>query len=198
MEKDATASRLLDKLILYLRLVHSIDYYNATEYQQEDFMPNKCGILHVRSSSLVKNNSSIANILNGVNVNQFDPASIKRVQIEEWIRLFEAHIKSYVDYRDRVENEVSTRLGIKDPKVEADKFISENCKQLEKNIWLCPLSGKKFKGPDYVRKHIETKHADKLADVYKEVCSNRLKKSKFKIRFGNTKWDVIIVLYICL
>ena len=36
LEKDEEASHLLDSLILYLRVVHSIDYYNATEYQQEE------------------------------------------------------------------------------------------------------------------------------------------------------------------
>ena len=38
----------LDKLILYLRVVHSIDYYNGSDYPHEDEMPNRCGILHVR------------------------------------------------------------------------------------------------------------------------------------------------------
>ena len=35
--------------------------------------------------------------------------------------------------------------------------------------WLCPLSGKKFKGPDFVRKHIMTKHVEKVDEVKKEV-----------------------------
>ena len=35
--------------------------------------------------------------------------------------------------------------------------------------WLCPLSGKKFKGPDFVRKHILTKHTEKIEEVKKEV-----------------------------
>ena len=50
-------------------------------------------------------------------------------------------------------------------KEEIENFITSNCKKIEKNIWLCPLSGKKFKGPDYVRKHIETKHMEKLEEL---------------------------------
>ena len=169
LEKDEKASSLLDRLILYLRLVHSIDYYNATEYQQEDFMPSRCGILHVRGSSQVKNNSSIVNIINGVNVNYYDPVSIKKLQIDEWNRLFDIHIKSYSDYRDRVDLETAKRLGMKEVNAEIEKFINSNCQQIDKNIWLCPLSGKKFKGPDYVKKHIETKHAERLLEVEKEV-----------------------------
>lgn len=39
---------MLDKIILYLRIVHSVDYYNHCEYPNEDEMPNRCGILHAR------------------------------------------------------------------------------------------------------------------------------------------------------
>ena len=35
--------------------------------------------------------------------------------------------------------------------------------------WLCPLSGKKFKGPDFVKKHIMQKHVEKVEEVKKEV-----------------------------
>ena len=31
------------------------------------------------------------------------------------------------------------------------------------------MSGKKFKGPDFVRKHIENKHTEKIEEVKKEV-----------------------------
>lgn len=40
--------QVLDRLILYLRIVHSIDYYNTCEYPSEDEMPNRCGMIHVR------------------------------------------------------------------------------------------------------------------------------------------------------
>jgi hypothetical protein len=173
MEKDQMAANVLDKLILYLRIVHSIDYYNATEYQQEDWMPNRCGVMHVRGSSNLKysntNSNGIVNILNGVNVNHYDPNAIRKVQIDEWLRLFEVYIKQYVDYRDRVDLDLAKRLGLKDLNEEIEKFISNNCKKIEKDVWLCPLSGKKFKGPDYVKKHIETKHAEKLNELRKEV-----------------------------
>ena len=41
--------------------------------------------------------------------------------------------------------------------------------ELGKDKWLCPLSGKKFKGPDFVRKHIFNKHGEKIEEVKKEV-----------------------------
>jgi len=95
--------------------------------------------------------------------------SFRKVQIDEWLRLFEINIKSYVDYRERIDLEIARRLGLKDLSNEIEKFITSNCQKVEKDIWLCPLSGKKFKGPDYVRKHIETKHRERLLELRKDV-----------------------------
>ena len=48
-EIDEGLVKLLDKLVLYLRIVHSLDYYSGAEYLYEDDMPNRCGIIHIRS-----------------------------------------------------------------------------------------------------------------------------------------------------
>ena len=45
---DKELAKVVDLLTLYLRLVHSVDYYNHSEYRNEDEMPNRCGIIHVR------------------------------------------------------------------------------------------------------------------------------------------------------
>lgn len=60
-------------------------------------------------------------------------------------------------------------LSLKDVDMEIDKFVQANTRELAKDKWLCPLSGKKFKGPDFVRKHIFNKHAEKIEEVKKEV-----------------------------
>ena len=67
------------------------------------------------------------------------------------------------------------KLGRKDEASEVEKFIQANTKDLGDDKFLCPLSGKKFKGPDFVRKHIFNKHADKLENVKKEVRKLMLK-----------------------
>ena len=38
---DKELARIVDLLTLYLRLVHSVDYYNHSEYRNEDEMPNR-------------------------------------------------------------------------------------------------------------------------------------------------------------
>lgn len=43
IERDESLCKVLDKMLLYLRIVHSIDYYNHIEYPQEDEMPNRIG-----------------------------------------------------------------------------------------------------------------------------------------------------------
>lgn len=37
-------------------------------------------------------------------------------------------------------------LALKDVETEVDKFVQANTRELAKDKWLCPLSGKKFKG----------------------------------------------------
>lgn len=41
LEIDYDLLNVLDKLILYLRIVHSIDFYNCSQYLNEDNMPNR-------------------------------------------------------------------------------------------------------------------------------------------------------------
>ncbi|KAG5851998.1 hypothetical protein ANANG_G00057780 [Anguilla anguilla] len=55
-------------------------------------------------------------------------------------------------------------MGRKDTDQEVEKFLSANTQELGKDKWLCPLSGKKFKGPEFVRKHILNKHGDKIEE----------------------------------
>ena len=55
---------------------------------------------------------------------------------------------------------------------EVEKFVQANTQELAKDKWLCPLSGKKFKGPDFVRKHLFNKHAEKVDEVRQDVRYN--------------------------
>ena len=40
--------QVLDRMLLYLRVVYSFDYYSTVEYPHEDAMPHRCGIFHAR------------------------------------------------------------------------------------------------------------------------------------------------------
>lgn len=43
-------------------------------------------------------------------------------------------------------NEKLVAMALKDVDTEIDKFVQVNTRELAKDKWLCPLSGKKFKG----------------------------------------------------
>ena len=53
-------------------------------------------------------------------------------------------------------------MGKRDYDIELEKFVQKNTEKISEEKYLCPLSGKKFKAPDYVRKHIFNKHMDKV------------------------------------
>ncbi|XP_050541392.1 serrate RNA effector molecule homolog isoform X2 [Daktulosphaira vitifoliae] len=149
-DKDVQLFKALDKMLLYLRIVHSVDYYNHSEYINEDEMPNRCGIMHARCAL---------------------PSSPPTQQeINDYCQNFQTKVSSLTS---STPNEISEKeliqLGAKSEEEEIEKFVTANTQEISKDKWLCPLSGKKFKGPDFVRKHIFNKHIDKLDDVKKEV-----------------------------
>lgn len=162
VERDDVLISVLDKIILYLRIVHSVDYYNHCEYPHEDEMPNRCGILHARGPPPMTQTDISAFIGNAVEskMSHFLPEKVNREEGKNETKLI--------------------TLALKDVDMEIDKFVQANTRELAKDKWLCPLSGKKFKGPDFVRKHIFNKHAEKIEEVKKEVefFNNYLKDPK--------------------
>ncbi|XP_060535540.1 serrate RNA effector molecule homolog isoform X2 [Cylas formicarius] len=162
VDRDENLIRVLDRIILYLRVVHSVDYYNHCEYPNEDEMPNRCGILHARG-----------------------PPPASKTDMTLFIGPpVEAKMSNFLPEKPKEEKDKNeTKLiamALKDVDSEVDKFVQANTRELAKDKWLCPLSGKKFKGPDFVRKHIFNKHAEKIEEVKKEVefFNNYLKDPK--------------------
>ncbi|XP_053271802.1 serrate RNA effector molecule homolog [Pleuronectes platessa] len=149
VETDDKLLKVLDRLLLYLRLVHSVDYYNFCEYPAEDEMPHRCGLIHVRGPLPV--------------------AKITAVEMSEHQRMCEERLAPLLSPSETLSEEDAARLGKKDPEQEVEKFLTANSQELSKDKWLCPLSGKKFKAPEFVRKHILNKHGDKVAAVRQEV-----------------------------
>jgi hypothetical protein len=154
LDIDKKLNQILDKMLLYLRIVHSIDYYNTAEYQQEDSMPNRCGIMFVRPSLP----SNAAN------------ESLKTTQdeIDSYVKQLEQKLRPYLDYKEKIDHEMAKKLGIKDRRDEIEKFVKVNTQELAPDRWLCPLSGKRFKGPEFIRKHLFYKHMEKIVEVKKE------------------------------
>jgi len=158
--RDDELLKVLDRLLFYLRIVHSVDYYNHSEYPNEDEMPNRCGIMHARGIPPLSN--------------------VTQTEFDEYIATFSKKMGSFLQPRQDLSHEEAMKLGMKNEADEVEKFVQANTQELGKDKWLCPLSGKKFKGPDFVRKHIFNKHAEKVEEVKKEVkyYNNYLKDPK--------------------
>ncbi|XP_030760727.1 serrate RNA effector molecule homolog isoform X2 [Sitophilus oryzae] len=162
VDRDENLIKVLDRIVLYLRIVHSVDYYNHCEYPNEDEMPNRCGILHARG-----------------------PPPTSKTDMTQFIGApVEGKMSNFLPEKPKEEKDKNeaklVAMALKNVDTEVDKFVQANTRELSKDKWLCPLSGKKFKGPDFVRKHIFNKHSEKIEEVKKEVefFNNYLKDSK--------------------
>ncbi|XP_034476530.1 serrate RNA effector molecule homolog isoform X3 [Drosophila innubila] len=148
IERDEALLSVLDRLVLYLRIVHSVDYYNHCEYPYEDEMPNRCGIIHARGPA---------------------PMRVTTNDVQEYIKAYEGKLQQFLTKTVQLSDENIKELGAKNAETEVEKFVQANTQELAKDKWLCPLSGKKFKGPEFIRKHIFNKHEEKVDEVRKEV-----------------------------
>ena len=109
-------------------------------------MPNRLGIVHVRES--------------------FEPN--KKLSEEDVSSICDKREKSFENVLRKLsllEDEETSKLGLKVESDEIEKFVSSNCQEVSKDKWLCPLSGKKFKAPDFVKKHIQNKFPEKIEEV---------------------------------
>ncbi|CAF0805465.1 unnamed protein product [Brachionus calyciflorus] len=84
MEIDQDYLMVLDKLILYLRVVYSIDFYNSFQYQHEDSMSKYLGILFVRPS------------LQNSKLQQF-----KKDEVDEYIKIFNSKMKQFTEFNNK-------------------------------------------------------------------------------------------------
>ena len=137
IEIDRSYTHTLDKLVLYLRVVHSFDLYNCIEYQLEDAMPNRCGIMFVRPALPL--NAASASL------------RVSSEEAQAHMRSFEAKLKPYCEYKERLEAEAARKLGTREQRDEIEKFIKANTQELAPDRWLCPLSGKRFKVLTFLR-----------------------------------------------
>lgn len=90
-------------------------------------------------------------------------------EVTEYCKTFQSKLSHLIDPPSELSTEEIAQLGMKNADAEVEKFISANTQELGPQKWLCPLSGKKFKGPEFVLKHIQNKHAEKIEEVRLEV-----------------------------
>nr|CAH8864504.1 unnamed protein product [Trichobilharzia regenti] len=144
----------LDRLILYLRIVHSVDFYAPAIYINEDLMPHPCHLMHIRPS-LNEITQSLTQLNNLENTSD----------IESIGQLFTNQLKRLIRLITPLKEIDCKNLGFRNAEEVAEEFIKLNTRRKKRKtdvIWVCPLSNKKFRDPIYVKKHILNKHMDKV------------------------------------
>lgn len=139
-----------DNLLWYLRIVHSVDYYSGNMVNQEHQMPHRCGIITARPPKP-------------------DIIASQPEEVMAYLESAKKKITPLMEETKLISDDEANELGKKDVDSEIEKFIADNTKEISKEKFLCPLSGKKFRGPEFVRKHIFNKHAGKLEEVKQDV-----------------------------
>lgn len=112
-------------------------------------MPNRIGLIHARGL--------------------FSSARVAASEVSEYMREVEGRVAGLLAVAPAVTPEEAKRLGLKDLAEAEEAFIKENTKELSEGKWLCPLSNKKFMGPEFVRKHILNKHMERVEQVREEA-----------------------------
>lgn len=149
--QDAELLKALDRVILYLRVVHSFDYYASTEYSGEDEMPQKVGIMFARPTPPTTYGECPQEIL------------------REFIDAQKARVDSFLEKPTLSEIE-QKQLGKRNAEEEVENFIYQHTfekKPGEK--YVCKLTKKRFTAPEFVRKHIFNRCGDKLDEVRTDV-----------------------------
>ena len=145
-EQDMVA--VLDRVMVYLRTVHSVDWYACSLYR-EDRMPSRLGLLHARQAL---------------------PQGVPEGQLQEHLATSQARLDTLVADKQLLSEEQVQELGGKQEQVEVDRFVEANVERRSKDKWLVRLSGKKFKGLEFARKHILARFPEHVADVGHDVC----------------------------
>lgn len=103
LERDEALLAYLDRLLLYLRIVHSTDYYSSSEYPQEDEMPNRIGLIHARGL--------------------FSSARVAASEVSEYMREVEGRVAGLLAVAPAVTPEEAKRFGLKDLAEAEEAFI---------------------------------------------------------------------------
>lgn len=150
-KQNGELMKALDKCILYLRCVHSFDYYAYTEYIGEDDMPQRTGIMFIRP----------------LLPQEFDDNPQKT--LEEFIEFQKSRIDGYLDKPTLTEGEQKL-LGAKNADEEIENFIYQHTvEKVPGEKYVCKLTKKRFTAPEFVRKHIFNRCTDKLDEVRADV-----------------------------
>jgi len=141
---DDNLARVLDRLILYLRVVHSVDYYACRIYPEEDDEPRRISTFTLRDDATRMS---------------------KPKRLAHYIRAFESRLKTMLPVEGRLAGEHVEVLGKKNIEQEVTKFCQANIIALHDGMSKCCLCYKRFESDEFALSHMNEKHIDKIEEV---------------------------------
>ncbi|KAL4460616.1 hypothetical protein ABPG72_002903 [Tetrahymena utriculariae] len=129
----------LDICLLYLRRIHSYCYYSGVHCNDERMLTSKCGSTHLRLKSDNPNEEwELPNWQNKVQ----DLANQKIIELEQ----IKDQLKGVALFKERLASKITYKVQ--------KQMKNEN------GAWPCFYCSKKFKGSEFVVKHIDNKHSN--------------------------------------
>lgn len=145
-------------MVLYLRVVHSYDFFSGTMVHHEHGLAQRMGFLTVP------------------NVGVF-----MGTPVDDWRDRGWAVADSIDEFKDFPESKAPALFGTEDDIV--NDLVERNTEKLGPELFRCLLSGKKFRAPGFVSKHILTKHSELVEKTKQDVeYSNNYIRDIFRCR----------------
>ncbi|KAI8333657.1 hypothetical protein BC941DRAFT_380142 [Chlamydoabsidia padenii] len=142
----------LDLLITYLRRVHMMCYYCGLECDSKEDLDRKCMEPHCRKSPEKK-----------LQQDDSTPATNEKGELA-WAKNLDSKLS--LKY-EKPRNRTLEKLGGKILEDELEDFYANNTHREHSTKYRCKVDdcNKAFKGYDYVEKHINSKHSEKIDDI---------------------------------
>lgn len=150
VDRDENLIRILDRLILYLRIVHSVDYYGCKFYENEDYEPRRIGLIHLRGPC-------------------YKQATPK--QLADHIRTFEENLQLLLPNETRLADEHAELLGKKELDDEAQKFLDNNIIGVKDGLSKCCVCYKRFTSLAFAQDHFKQNHRDVIEEHKLEITA---------------------------
>jgi len=136
----------LDRFIGYVRKVHCYCYYCGEEFDDEEETLRKCGMKHLRGK---KNHDGEA----------------MNVITDTWASALDQRIKQRLEHPENPD--VVSGKNLLENKL--DKFHKKNIVKIDEDKYRCGICSKLFSGDQFVRKHLNLKHAEEVEVIRKKA-----------------------------
>ncbi|KAL1920543.1 uncharacterized protein VTP21DRAFT_920 [Calcarisporiella thermophila] len=144
-EEETEMARIkikLDMFLNYMRQVHLFCYYDAFDADSVEEFRRKCP-RHYRVPPGSSSNTG------------------KQQNTAQWAKNLD--LKLDLLLKDPKDLDLE-KYGGKNKEKEMDRFLTENIDDREQGKFRCKICNKPFRGPEFVRKHLNLKHAEKVKE----------------------------------